>query len=602
MSPTSVRELLSFIGNPAIVVERDGTITYRNKPAEQLFGNSMLLHRRLGDMLAHGEKKAFLLAVENAQELGAETHGEQSVLLHGCRWDVRALCVDDQIALLLHSAEAKQPDPDAPLEAAAADALLKTIVDSAADLIFVKDMAGRFLLTNQALRDAAPDLLGKTVFEEYETDLAQGYDAADQAVMSTGQSCTIEETIPVRGERRLFQTIKVPWIVSGEMRGVIGISRDITERHRAEALIRESEERYRLAARATNEAIWDWDLVADEVSWNEAIERLAGEKPDRSGLWWKARIDPADRERVLDSIAQFIRGELTTWQCEYGFRHADGTFHAVFDRGFLVRNESGEAVRMIGAMSDLSERMKAQNRVVQLQSELIHVSRVSAMGTIASALAHEINQPLASASNFVAGARRLLVRSDREVIAKAREAIDLAASEVSRAGEIVRRIRRMVAHGETQDQPVPLRALIDDALALALPNSALSGVTVRLGARRGVARGDSVQLQQVLVNLIRNSVEAMETASQRVLTLSTAHGGGHVRIDVQDTGCGIPPDRIGTVFTAFGSSKAGGLGVGLTICRTIVEAHGGRIWVERSDSQGTMIAVQLPAHANPAAK
>lgn len=123
-------------------------------------------------------------------------------------------------------------------------------------------------------------------------------------------------------------------------------------------------------------------------------------------------------------------------------------------------------------------------------------------------------------------------------------------------------------------------------------------MTVLLDVQGGIARGDTVQLQQVLVNLIRNAVEAMEDSDERILSISTARSDAKVRIDVEDTGCGIPPDRVQTVFTAFGSSKVDGLGVGLTICRTIVEAHGGQIWVQRTDAKGTRVAIRLPAYSD----
>jgi len=592
-----VSDLLSIIDDPALVVGPDATFTYLNAPATHEFGALGLLGRRLGDAFLGEEWEAIRHVCERLRNVERGQRFETSIQLLENWYEVRAVSIGEHFVLLLrditswHRAGRTEEEP-------AFGTLLKTIIDSAADLIFVKDMAGRFIQVNRALHDVSPDLLGRTVHDVYDPDLAAGYEAADRAVIESGRLCTIEETIPVQGEHRVFQTIKVPWIAAGEMRGVIGISRDMTERHRAEARIRESEERYRLAARATNEAIWDWDLLHDEITWNEAIEQLSGEKPNRSGEWWKSRIAPTDRQRLLGSLERFINEEISTWQCEYGFRHADGSYLSVFDRGFLVRNEQGVPVRVIGAMSDLSERMKAQKRVMQLQSELIHVSRVSAMGTIASALAHEINQPLASVGNFIAGARRLMLRNQPEALSEAREALELAAAEVARSGEIVRRIRRMVAHGEIQVQPVPLHELIDDAFALALPNPCLSGVTVRLEVQGGIARGDAVQLQQVLVNLIRNAVEAMEDSDERILSISTARSDAKVRIDVEDTGCGIPPDRVQTVFTAFGSSKVDGLGVGLTICRTIVEAHGGQIWVERTDAKGTRVAIRLPAYSD----
>lgn len=483
---------------------------------------------------------------------------------------------------------------------AKAATLLAAIIDSAQDSIFVKDLDGRFILVNRALGRSGLDLLGHRVEDVFPPEFAASFARADRHVFETGTSSIVEETIPIRGVPRTFHTIKVPWIVDGEIRGLIGMSRDITRRLETETRIRRSDERYRLAAKATNDAVWDWDLVTGELTWNEAIEQLAGEMPGPYIDWWKQRIHDQDREAVVEDIHGFIDEGKDRWQCEYRFRRADGSYAQVLDRGYVIRDDDGKAIRMIGAMSDLSERLEAQRRLNELQNELIHVSRLSAMGTMASALAHEINQPLTGIANYMGGARRMLREKGAAAIPEAVAAIDEAAAASQHVGEIIRRLRRMVSRGKAQLQPVRLDSLVDDALALAIPNEALAAVRIDRDLGELEAMADPVQIQQVLFNLFRNAVEAMDGQDERRLAITAKQHGNVVVIDVEDNGPGFADELRDGLFTSFSSTKAAGLGVGLTICRTIIEAHGGQISVGRSNAAGSVVTFQLSAAQKPA--
>lgn len=476
-------------------------------------------------------------------------------------------------------------------QAAKTQDLLQTVVDSVDDLIFVKDMDGRFVLVNRALSDALGSLVGHRVEERFELELAQGYAAADRFVIDTGTRSDVEEIIPVHGRDRVFQTIKVPWRQGGEILGIIGSSRDITDRLAAERSLREQEERYRLAARATNDAIWDWDLQTDQVEWNEAAARLAGEMPASEARWWKDRIHPDDRPRVLKSLDDFVAGKSEYWQSEYRFRRTDNTYAHVFDRGFLIR-DGDTAVRMVGAVVDLTERDEAQARVRQLQTELIHVGRVSAMGTMASALAHELNQPLGAANNFI-GAAKLLLEQGTDGQGAAADVLDRAAAENQRAGEIIRRLRRMVERGEADMRPTALLPLISDAIALAIPKERC-GLSVSIDIPNdAMAEADPIQVQQVLINLLRNASEAVAGRPNQMVRVASQDLDHELVVSVADNGPGIAPTQREKLFTAFSTSKADGLGVGLSICRTIVEAHGGRIWAEDSPNGGAVLCFTL---------
>lgn len=251
-----------------------------------------------------------------------------------------------------------------------------------------------------------------------------------------------------------------------------------------------------------------------------------------------------------------------------------------------------------GFMRDLTERQQTELRLQDLQSELAHVGRVSEMGTLASSLAHELNQPLTAVTNYCETARDLLADTpDEETLRIIREALDDAAKQSVRAGQIVRRLRDFITHGQTERRIEHLPRLINEANALALVGTREYGIEVeiRLDPAAGGVLVDRIQIQQVLVNLIRNAFDAMVDSRAKMLTIRTAREPDNlVRVSVEDTGSGIAETIASQLFQPFISSKQSGMGVGLSICRTIVEAHGGRIWFESSPRGGTIFHFTLP--------
>jgi two-component system sensor kinase FixL len=262
---------------------------------------------------------------------------------------------------------------------------------------------------------------------------------------------------------------------------------------------------------------------------------------------------------------------------------------------FPMELSIGEAITgsdrlFTGFIRDLTERRQTEERLESLQSELIHVARVSAMGTMASTIAHELNQPIAAIANYAETVRDMLDEPKSEEFALMREALDETAKEALRAGHIVRRLRDFVARGEVEKTIEPLPALINEASVLGLMAAREKGVETHfdLDPYASPVFVDKIQIQQVVINLIRNACEAMGDSPKRQLTVTTQPDQpGFVRVSVSDTGPGIDPAIADQLFTAFVSTKSEGMGLGLSICRTIVEANGGRIWVEPRQGGGT---------------
>lgn len=253
-----------------------------------------------------------------------------------------------------------------------------------------------------------------------------------------------------------------------------------------------------------------------------------------------------------------------------------------------VRSERGRV--FTGFVRDLTERQETETRLQELQSELVHMSRLSAMGEMASALAHELNQPLSAIANYLSGAKRLLERAGVDQ-PRAADALEKAGDQALRAGEIIRRLRDFLSRGEGERRVENLPKLVQEACALALVGAKEYNVRVRyaLAMEPEAVMVDRVQIQQVILNLVRNAIDAMAELPRRELTIATTSSDdGMAMVSVADSGPGVNETAAAKLFQPFVTTKAAGMGVGLSISRTIVEAHGGRIWTEPNPGGGAI--------------
>jgi len=281
-------------------------------------------------------------------------------------------------------------------------------------------------------------------------------------------------------------------------------------------------------------------------------------------------------------------------------RRKDGTT-------FPIELAVGEALThgkhiFTGLIRDISDRQETKRRLHDVQDDLIHVSRLSAMGELASALAHELNQPLTAISNYLLAARQLIQRGPDHA-ERASDIIGKSIDQAMRAGQIIRQLRSFVQKREAERALADIDKVVDEASALAFIGLKEKGVRVHIERQTNLPAVpiDRIQIQQVLINLIRNAVDAMEGMDRRELTIRISPDQGEVRISVIDTGAGIAPNIEERLFQAFATTKATGMGVGLSISRNIVEAHGGRLWFERNPTGGTVFHLALPLADGPSA-
>ena len=264
---------------------------------------------------------------------------------------------------------------------------------------------------------------------------------------------------------------------------------------------------------------------------------------------------------------------------------------------------SGNTRVFTGFVRDLTEAQEGEARLRELQAEVVHISRLSAMGEMASALAHELNQPLSAIANYLNGARRLLDKAP-ERNARVDEAMEKAADQALRAGDIIRRLRNFLSRGEGERTNESLAKIVHEACHLALLGSREADVEVHYSVdpHRDRVVVDRVQIQQVIVNLVRNALDAMHDQPRRMLSVSTSISDEMATVTIADSGPGLDPVAAEKLFQPFVTTKATGMGVGLSISRTIVEAHGGRIWTEPPSGQGATFHFTVPlAHEAEAA-
>jgi len=373
------------------------------------------------------------------------------------------------------------------------------------------------------------------------------------------------------------------------------------------ARVRAAEGVQSAAARAAHmksilDTVPDAMIVIDEdgimQSFSTAAERLFGYGLDEVlGKNVNMLMPSPYREGHDGYIQRYLRtGErriIGIGRVVVGERKDGSTFPMELSVGEM---RSGAERFFTGFIRDLTERQRTEARLQELQSELVHISRLTAMGEMASTLAHELNQPLSAISNYLRGSRRLLEASSDERSAMMRDALDKASEQALRAGQIIRRLRDFVARGETERRVESITKLVEEASALALVGAKEKAIRVRFqfNAAAELVLADKVQVQQVLLNLIRNAVDAMQEASRRELLLSAVPvDNDMVRISVADTGSGLAPEMARQLFQPFVTTKQQGMGVGLSISRTIVESHGGQIWAETNPGGGTIFHFTL---------
>lgn len=378
------------------------------------------------------------------------------------------------------------------------------------------------------------------------------------------------------------------------------LKREVRERRSAEEALRRSEERLRLVCAVAPVGIFETDRRGRWVFVNDYLRSICGLQAETLRHRWTRCLHPADRRAF---VAEFAAARMAAlpFQREVRVVTPAGECRWVIVRTRPLVGDRGQQDGLVGTVLDITDHRRTEEELRQRTNELAQAARVHTVGQMTAMLAHEINQPLAAIQNFAQGGLRRLCPQDTNGC-NLGFALRNIAQEAARAGQIVHMVRGLVCRHRPRLTPVDANTLVREALRLAEPDLRRAGLRVEphLAERRLPVAADRVQIEQVLLNLLRNAGEAMDgtPARRRRLRVRTRHdAAGFVEVVVEDNGPGLPKEQRERIFEPFHTTKPNGMGVGLAICRTIVQSHGGRIWVESPRGGGAAFHFTLPAEA-----
>ncbi|HEX3084423.1 MAG TPA: PAS domain S-box protein [Pyrinomonadaceae bacterium] len=399
--------------------------------------------------------------------------------------------------------------------------------------------------------------------------------------------------------------------------------RDITERKKSEQALRESEQQLRLFNHATNDMFWNWELVTDQVTRSIGFERVCG-YADQEIIpvagWWEDRLHPEDHDRVLNAFQTAVAIGDETCSYEYRFRKLDGSYATISDRAYLFRDSSGKVVRAMGAMTDITERKRAEEALQETNQDLEHTlaelrektnelstatqqlwqaSKLATMGELAASIAHELNNPLATVA-----LRTETLLSHLPADSEHRKPLEIIAQEVDRMAALVNNLLLFSRRGHRQVSTVDVREEIDKSIELVhyLLRSHEIEVLREYADPLPAIHADRQQLCQLFLNLLTNATDAMPRGGKLSLRAAPTflNGSSAVTIEFEDTGEGISAENLDKVWEPFFTTKqeGKGTGLGMAICRRIVEEHGGSIEIQSEVGRSTTVQIVFPATSN----
>jgi PAS domain S-box-containing protein len=427
-----------------------------------------------------------------------------------------------------------------------------------------------------------PDDLPRFV-DQWHTAVATGQPVESQA-----------RVLRADGEYRWLLIRNVP--LRDELGNIVnwyGSAIDIEERYRAEEALRRSEAYLHEAQRVSHTGSWRHDLSSGVVTTSPELLRIWGIDRDEVALTTESffeRLHPEDRP-IVEQAYGAARLEKAEFQSDFRIVLPDGAVKNIHTVGHPILNQSGDLVEFVGTAMDVTDRKQAEEALRQAQADLAHVSRVTTLGEMAASIAHEVDQPLSGVVINANACLRFLSGATPNLV-EVRDGLQAIARDGRRAADVIARIRALARRTVTEKEPLDIDEVIREVVALAEEEARRTRARLRTELAGNLPRvlGDRVQLQQVVLNLLLNGLEAMHAVvgRPRELVISTQReAADRVRVVVRDSGSGIDPQLADRMFEAFHSTKRGGLGMGLSISRTIVEQHGGRLWAVPNDGPGT---------------
>jgi two-component system sensor kinase FixL len=486
----------------------------------------------------------------------------------------------------------------------------RALLDAAVDAIIVVDHHGtieEFSRAAQQLFGYTPDeIIGRNVRELMPDPYRHEHDGYMHRYMTTGEPRIIGTGREVRAQRKDGSIFPCDLSV-GHVRGIdpprfIGFISDITARKEADERLRRSETELQLAQKLANLGNYVMHPGGETADYfSPQLHRILSRDESECRIvrneYLEKWVHPADRQRVAEAFARMDAGQAPL-DIEYQVVLKDGSAKHLHHIAQAMLGPDGTILKHVGTIHDVTDRRRAEDEARVLQERLTHFSRLSTMGEMAAGLAHEINQPLAAIATYAQACQRLIRQPGLE-IEDVLAALEQINAQALRAGEVIRRLRNFVKNREVKREPVNCSRLLEDLRTLAETDARLHNIRLRLDCEEPLPTvyADPIQLQQVILNLVRNAIDAMSEAPEdrREVVLTTRMAADReVEITVTDQGTGLAPEATEHLFNPFFTTKSSGTGLGLAISRSIVRAHGGRLWHTPNDVCGARFHFTLP--------
>lgn len=595
----------------AIFVQRADRLLYVNPAAERITGYSRdeLLAIETWLLLPPEDReraRAVYAARLAGDPVDLPSRREQRLLTKSgaVRWiDVSIGRIDwDGGPALLGTALDVSDRRDAERQRRRGERRFRALVEHASDVLFVFDRDRRVSYVGPSLErilgHPPATMEGQDLYElVHPDDLALCRDAVDQLLAAAGNTVRVQYRVrDAAGDWRWMEGIGTNLLHEPAIAGVVVNARDVTAWRAAEAQLSASEARFALAIDGARDGIWDWDLRTGAFFASPRLREMLAVGPDDPvgvSELFAPRIHPDDYAALEEGWRAHVAGGATHYEAEYRYRLPDGSYRWLLARARTVRDAIGEPLRMVGSLTDSSARKAAEEASRQRQAELAHVLRIAVMNEMAASLAHELNQPLAAIVNYARGCVRRLEQTT--AAPDLLEPLQRIASEALRAGAVVHSLTRVVRKEPPRETLLDLAALAQEAVQLVRADATNRGIALRIAApaERHQVWGDRIQLQQVILNLLRNAIEAIAHLPG-IVELRIAPQAERVKLSVSDSGVGVPPALLDQIFSPFFTTKPSGLGMGLSISRTIIEGHGGRLWAASNPGGGATFSFTLP--------
>lgn len=472
--------------------------------------------------------------------------------------------------------------------------------------IGITDTEGKLVYVNDSLvkmwgYDRADEILGRDLPEFWEGD---GIYKTVEALRTRGWR--IGEDTGKRKDRSVFPVQFAASVIKdkdGKPMYLLGSFIDISAQKAMEEDLKTKERSLAEAQRIAHLGNWDWNIVTNELYWSDEIYRIFGLAPQEFGATYEAFLDtvhPDDRGMVERSVDEALK-DNKPYSIDHRIVLPDGSIRIVHEQAEVMRDDSGQAIHMAGTVQDITEQKKAEEDRRQLREELTHVSRVTTIGTLTGALAHEINQPLTAIMSNTQAALRFL-STEKPNLDELREILSDIVYDTARSSEVIHQLRDFMKKGEIEATSLDINETIQEVIHLTQRDAESRNIAIRFhkGENLPEVMGDKVQLQQVILNLVINGFDSMmyqEAGSRELMIRTDLDKDNQIHVAVCDKGIGIEDKKLEEIFEPFVSTKPEGMGLGLSINRYIINAHNGHMWAENNPDHGATIHLTLPVKA-----